>query len=151
MVRGKDNGIGIGLVEAFDLTDEVPAKLANISSRGFVETGENVMIGGFIVGGGNGGTRVVARAIGPSLQAAGVQGALADPMLRLVNAQGVNVRVNDNWKTDQQAEIVALGIQPTNDLESALVHSLSAGSYTAIVSGKDNGTGVGLVELYNVQ
>ena len=151
IVRGKDNGTGIGLVEVFDLSRDAPAKLANISSRGFVETNQNVMIGGFIVGGGTGGARVVARAIGPSLQAAGVQGALANPTLRLANAQGTTVRENDNWKDGDRAQLEALQIAPTHDLESAFVQTLAAGSYTAIVSGKDGGTGVGLVELYHVQ
>ena len=124
---------------------------ANISSRGFVEAGENVMIGGFIVRGGGGGTRVVIRALGPSLSDRGVEGALADPTLQLVDANGSEIRANDNWKESQQGELEALQIAPANDLESALIATLGGGNYTAIVRGKNDTTGVGLVEVYNVQ
>ena len=147
VVRGAGDTTGIGLVEVYDLAQSAPATLANISSRGFVETGENVMIGGFIVGSS---TRVVVRAIGPSLAAAGVAGALQDPMLRLVDVNGTEVRANDDWKSDQRAEIEATGIPPGDERESALVANLAAGSYTAIVRGKNNTAGVGLVEVYNV-
>jgi hypothetical protein len=133
----------------------VNSKLANISTRGFVDTGDNVMIGGLIVGGGfSGGTaRVIVRGLGPSVP---VAGALGDPTLELRDSSGTLVGSNDNWKTrpdgsSQQAEIEATTIQPTNDLESALVQTLPAGSYTAIVRGKSNTTGVGLVEAYNLQ
>ena len=113
------------------------------------------MIGGLIVGGGSGGgtTRVIVRALGPSVP---VAGALGDPTLELRDGSGTLVASNDNWKTrpdgsSQQAEIEATGIPPTNDLESALVQTLPAGNYTAIVRGKNNTTGVGLVEVYNLQ
>ena len=150
VVRGKNDSTGIGLIEVYDLAQGAQAQLANISSRGFVETGENVLIGGLIVGSGRGDTRVAVRAIGPSLGSQGVNGALADPTLELVDANGTTVRANDNWKSDQQGEIEALGIQPSNDLESALVASVGASNYTAIVRGNGNTTGVGLVEVYNV-
>ena len=151
VVRGKNDSTGIGLVEVYDLAQAAQSQLANISSRGFVESGENVLIGGFIVGGGSGTVRVVIRAIGPALANEGVAGALQDPTLELADANGATVRANDNWKSDQQAELEALSIQPSNDLESALVAPVSAGNYTAIVRGKSDGTGVGLVEVYNVQ
>ena len=151
VVRGQGDTTGIGLVEVYDLGAAAQSKLANISSRGFVEAGENVMIGGFIVGGGGEGTRVVVRALGPSLADRGVEGALQDPTLQLVDANGSEIRANDNWRDSQQAELEALSIQPANDAEAALIAALGAGNYTAIVSGKDGGTGVGLVEVYNVQ
>jgi hypothetical protein len=153
IVRGK-NGTGIGLIEVYDLSAAADAKLANISSRGFVDTGENALIGGFIAGGKGPGatdTTVVVRVLGPSLKNSGVSDPLSDPMLQLVNANGTTVRSNDSWKSDQEAELEAIGIQPSNDVEPALAVTLSAGNYTAIVRGKDNGTGVALVEIYNVQ
>jgi len=124
----------------------------NISSRGFVDSGDNAMIGGLIVAGSGGAdTRVVVRAVGPSLTNAGVDGALQDPTLELVNANGVTVRANDNWRAEQEGEIATTQLQPNNSLESAIVETLAAGNYTAIVRGKDNTKGVGLVEVYNIQ
>ncbi|MDQ6625159.1 MAG: hypothetical protein M3Y69_03315, partial [Verrucomicrobiota bacterium] len=151
VVRGKNNSVGIGVVEVYDLAQTAKAKLANISSRGFVDTGDNALIGGFIAGGSGGGTntKVVIRAIGPSLADAGVAGSLADPTLELKDANGSTVRGNDNWKDSQQAELEAIGIQPKKDAESALIATLPAGNYTAIVRGKGDTTGVGLVEVYN--
>lgn len=150
-VRGKNDTTGIGLVEIYDVASGVNAKLANISSRGFVETGENVLIGGFIVSGGGPETRVVLRAIGPSLGASGVEGALRDPVLELIDANGMVVRENDDWKQSQQSDLEALQIAPANDLESALIANVSGGNYTAIVRGNGETAGVGLVEVYNVQ
>ncbi len=154
ILAGNNGGAGAGLVEVYDLGQGANSQLANISTRGFVETGDNVMIGGFIAGGGSGsGTaRVMVRALGPSLP---VIGALADPTVELRDGNGMLVASDDNWKTrpdgsSQQAEIEATGLAPTNDLESALVQSLASGNYTAIVRGKNNTTGVGLVEFYNL-
>ena len=148
VMRGAGESTGVGLVEVYDLAGAADSELANISSRGFVQTGEDVMIGGFIVGAG---TRVIVRAIGPSLGNQGVAGALQDPTLQLVDANGTEVRANDNWKSDQQAEIEATGVPPNNDAESALVAALPAGNYTAVVRGTGETTGVGLVEVYNLQ
>jgi len=157
IVRGSGSTTGIGLVEAYDLgtaSMEVrsSAQLANISSRGFVGTDDNVMIGGFIIGG-NGGANgtVVVRAIGPSLKPFGIDNALADPTLELRDANGSLLQGNDNWKDTQQAEISATGLAPSDDKESALLAALPNGSYTAIMRGKGNTTGVGLVEIYTVQ
>ena len=150
VVRGQGDATGIGLVEVYDLGAAAQSKLANISSRGFVEAGENVMIGGFIVGGGGEGTRVVVRALGPSLGNQGVEGALQNPTLQLVDANGSEIRANDDWKESQQTELEALQIAPVNDLESALIATLGSGNYTAIVRGSGDSTGVGLVEVYNV-
>jgi len=154
IVRGKNGGTGIALVEAYDLDQAAPSKLANISTRGFVDTGNNVMIGGFILGGSTPGSKVLVRAIGPSLP---VSGALADPTLELHNGNGATIATNDNWKINdatgqsQEADIRATTIPPSNDLESAVLTTLPPGNYTAIVAGKNGGTGVGLVEVYNLQ
>jgi hypothetical protein len=157
ILAGKNGGTGVGLVEVYDLAQAANSKLANISSRGFVDTGDNVMIGGLIIGPGQAGNaKVIVRAIGPSLTAVGVQGALADPTLELHDGSGTTIASNDNWKlrpdgSSQQAEIEATTIPPANDLESAIVSALPPGNYTAVVRGKNNSTGVGLVEVYNLQ
>jgi Carboxypeptidase regulatory-like domain/Beta-propeller repeat len=146
IVRGVNNGTGIGLVEAYDLDRSVDSKLANISTRGLVQTGDNVLIAGTIILGQTS-QNVIVRAIGPSLN---VTGKLADPTLELRDGNGGLVRSNDNWRSDQEAEIIATGIPPTNDLESAIVATLPANgaSYTAIVRGVNNTTGVAVVEVY---
>ena len=153
VLRGQHNSVGVGALELYDLATAANSKLANISARGFVDSGDNALIGGFIAGALSGGpnTKVAVRAIGPSLSAQGVSDPLADPTLALVDANGATVRANDNWRTDQEAELEAIGIQPKNDAEAALVATLPAGSYTAIVRGADNGTGIGVVEVYNLQ
>lgn len=151
VVRGKDAATGVALVEVYDLNPMADALLANLSTRGFVQTGSDVMIGGFIVGGASGADKVVVRALGPSLAQAGVSNALANPMLELRDGNGVLVSANDNWKESDQAEVESTGLAPSHDLESAIVRNLSPGSYTAIVSGAGGGTGLGLVEVYNLQ
>jgi N-acetylneuraminic acid mutarotase len=155
VLAGKNGGTGIGLVEVYDLAQGANSKMANISTRGFVDTGDNVMIGGLIIGGGGSGStaQVLVRALGPSVP---VAGALGDPTLELHDGSGTTIASNDNWKTrpngtSQQGEIEATTIPPTNDLESALLSTLGPGNYTAIVRGKNNTTGVGLVEVYNLQ
>jgi plastocyanin len=150
VVIGQDGGTGVGLVEGYDLDQAADSQFDNISTRGFVETGTNVMIGGFILGGESGNANVVVRALGPSLTAFGVSGALADPTLELHDENGALVQSNDNWKSTQQTEIEATGLQPTNDLESAVFEILAPGAYTAIVAGKDTLTGVALVEVYQL-
>ncbi len=146
-VRGVNNGTGIGVVEAYDLNQTVNSKLANISTRGLVQTGDNVMIGGLIVLG-QSPLRVIVRAIGPSLP---VVGALEDPTLELRDGFGTLLASNDDWRDGgQEAEIIATGIPPSADLESAIVRNLNPGNYTAIVRGFDNGTGVALVEAYGL-
>ena len=146
IVRGNGNSTGIGVVEAYDLSPSANSKLANIATRGFVDTGDNVMIGGFITGGD---AQVVIRAIGPSLGNFGISGALQDPTLDLVNANGDVIRSNNNWRESQPNEIAATGLQPGDDRESALIESLPAGNYTAVVRGVGNSTGIGLVEIYD--
>jgi hypothetical protein len=151
IVRGKNNGTGIGLVEVYDLNQGADSQLGNISTRGFVGTGQNVMIGGIIVGKSG---KILVRAIGPSLGNAGIQNPLQDPTLDLRNGNGDPIAFNDNWKdqpADQRAAIQATGIPPSNDKESAILRTFSPGNFTAIVRGKNNRVGVGLVEFYQVQ
>jgi hypothetical protein len=146
IVRGVGDGTGVGLVEAYDLDHSVDSKLANISTRGLVQAEDNVLIAGTIVLG-PASQRVLVRALGPSVP---VSGKLADPSLELRDANGALIRSNDNWRTDQEAEIIATTIPPTNDLESAIVETLPANgaAYTAIVRGAGGTTGVAVVEVY---
>jgi hypothetical protein len=158
ILAGKNGGTGVGVVEVYDLSAGANSRLGNISSRGFVDTNDNAMIGGLIVGSGNPGdyARVLVRALGPSLTASGVQGALQDPTLELHDANGATTATNDNWKINdqsqrsQEAELRATITVPPNDLESVIVATLLPGPATAIVRGKNNGTGVALVEVYNL-
>jgi hypothetical protein len=151
IVKGKNNTSGVGLVEVYDLSQAVLAKLANISTRAFVSTANNIVIAGFILGGNNGSDRIVVRGIGPSLTTAGVPNALANPTLELRNSNGALLIANDDWQDDQAqaAELSAAGLAPTNVLESGIAMTLSPGLYTALLAGLNNGTGVGLVEVYD--
>ncbi len=146
VLRGANNTTGVSLVEAYDLTPSANSKLANISTRGLVQTGDNVLIGGIIVTG-NTARNILVRGIGPSLP---VGGALADPTLELFNANGASLSSNDNWRSTQEAAIIATTIPPTSELESAIVRSLAPGNYTAILRGAQNATGVALVEVYEL-
>jgi hypothetical protein len=139
---------GLALVEVYDL-DAEHSVLANISTRGKVETGDAVMIGGFIVGGADP-TEVLVRAIGPSLAKEGVSEPLSDPVLDLYDSNGRLISTNDNWRSTEQAAIAATGIAPLNDNESAILATLAPGSYTAIVRGQHLTSGVALVEVYNL-
>ena len=151
ILAGKNGGTGVGLVEIYDTNQATDSQLANISTRGFVQTGTNVMIGGFILGGGNN-TEVVVRGIGPSLAQVGLSNVLADPTLELRNSNGALLISNDNWQDDptSAAQLTAHGLAPQNSLESGIFSSLPPGAFTAILAGKDGGTGIGLVEIYNV-
>jgi hypothetical protein len=151
ILRGKDQGTGVGLVEIYDLNQEVDSKLANLSTRAFVDTGDHIVIAGFTLGGNGGGDRIVVRGIGPSLTALGVANALADPTLELRNSDGALLVANNDWQDDPAAagEITAAGLAPTNPLESGIAATLSPGLYTALLSGVNNGIGVGLVEVYD--
>jgi hypothetical protein len=156
ILRGKGDTTGVGLVEAYDISQTTAAPLANISTRGYTRSGDNVMIGGFILGGssnanGTGSAKVVVRGLGPSLSAAGVPNVLLDPTVALHDADGTTILANDNWRDSQEAEIAATGLAPTDQRESAMVGILPPGSYTAVVSGKDDNSGNALVEIYNLQ
>ena len=149
------------MVEVYDLAQGANSQLGNISTRGFVDANDNAMIGGFIVGGT--GTRADIRGflsgalLGPSLSSSGVQGALQDPTLELHDANGATTATNDNWKTNdqsqqpQESEVRATGLAPSSDLEAVIVAALPPGPGTAIVRGKNDGTGVALIEIYNLQ
>jgi hypothetical protein len=153
IVGGKDNSSGIAVVEVYDLGTasldaSSTAKLAQISTRGVVLTGDDVMIGGFIVQ--TNAAKVIVRAIGPSLNGI-VPGALQDTVLELHDGSGATIASNDDWRTDQQQEIIDTSVPPTDNRESAIVATLNPGAYTAIVRGKGNTTGVALVEVYGLQ
>jgi hypothetical protein len=145
-IRGANNTTGIGVAQAYDLSLTSPAKLANVSTRGFVQAGDNLMIGGFITV--NGPLRVVVRGIGPSLIPFGIPNALVDPTLELRDGNGALILGNDNWRQGQEAELTATGLQPSNNLESALVMTLQPGGYTALLRGTNNGVGVGVLEVF---
>ena len=145
---------GVGLVEIYDLNSGVNAKLANISTRGFVQTADNVMIGGFALGGSSiNPAKIVVRALGPSLTAAGINNALSNPTLQLFDNNGQSVAFNHNWQDDpsQATQLQTLNLAPTNPSESALVTMLPPGLYTAVVAGQGGGTGIGLIEVYAIQ
>ena len=124
-------------------------KATNISTRGMVGTGQNELIAGFSISG-NQAKKVIVRALGPTLSNLGVSGALADPTITIVNSNNVVVASNDNWRNTQETEIAASGFAPPNDLESAIIATLASGSYTAVVTGKNGGTGIGLVDVYQL-
>ena len=133
-------------------TPPPPAQAINLSTRMHVDVGDRVGIGGFIITGGSG-KNVIIRAIGPTLTQFGIDPAavLADPVLELHGPAGFTTVINNNWRTTQQAAIQATGIPPTNDLESAIVATLLPGQYTAIVRGNGGTTGIGLVEVYDLE
>ena len=125
--------------------------LANISTRGSVGTGDDVLIGGFILQpDGGASSTILARAIGPSLAAAQVAGPLQDPEIELYDSNGASIAFNDNWKDSQETQIEATGLAPQNDQESAILKTLAAGPYTAIVRGVNMTSGVALVEIYRL-
>ena len=153
VVSDKDGGTGVTLAEVYDLDQTADSRLANISSRAPVGTGSDVLIGGFITGTKIGATRVAIRALGPSLQQFGIANPLPDPRVELHNANGALLASNDNWQSNasQAALITGYGLAPPNTLESAIAISLGPGRYTAIVTGKNNQTGIGLIEIYDEQ
>ncbi|HEV2842851.1 MAG TPA: hypothetical protein VGW39_16135 [Chthoniobacterales bacterium] len=147
VVRGSHGQTGVSIVELYDLSSSSAASLANLSTRGFVESGDKVMIGGFILSGSG---EVVVRALGPSLAQSGIANPLGNPSLQLIDGNGQMISANDDWvDAVNEAAIRATGLQPTNNLESAILVSLPGGAYTAIVNGH-NQPGVGLVEVYNL-
>jgi hypothetical protein len=154
IIRGKNGTNGIGLIEVYDNDSAAASELGNISTRGFVQTGSEVMIGGFVLGGSSNPTNIAVRALGPSLTTSGVSNVLADPTLKLYNADGTIMVSNDDWQSDPvaAAELTAVGLAPSNPKESAVFTTLAPpGQFTAIVAGKNGEAGVALVEIYNVK
>jgi hypothetical protein len=151
IVRGNGNTSGIALIEVYDLNQGVDSRLANISTRAFVSTGDNIVIAGFVLGGNGDDGRIIVRGLGPSLGALGVANALANPTLELRDNNGALLLANNDWQDnpDQVVEIIAAGLAPTNNLESALAAALPPGPYTALLAGLNNGSGIGLVEVYD--
>lgn len=147
VLGGKGGTTGVGVVEVYDLDLTVDSKLANISTRGLVNQGDDVLIAGTIIVG-NGSTNVLFRAIGPSLP--GVANALLDPTLELHDGQGGIIATNDNWQDTQKDAIQATTIPPSDPREAAILHQLSPGNYTAVVRGKNNTTGIAVVEAYQI-
>jgi hypothetical protein len=151
ITRGNRNTLGIALVEVYDLGQGANSKLANLSTRAFVSSGDDIVIAGFMLGGNIGESRVVVRGIGPSLTAVGVLGALADPVLELRDSHGALLVSNNDWQDDpaQAAELTEAGLAPTHQLESGLTATLPPGPYTALLAGLNGATGIGLVEVYD--
>jgi hypothetical protein len=152
IVRGNGNTSGVALVEVYDLNQGVDSKLANLSTRAFVSTSDNIVIAGFMLGGTSGTSgNVVVRGIGPSLALAGVTNALADPTLELRDNNGTLLVANNDWQDNpvQASEITAAGLAPTNTRESAAAATLPPGLYTALLAGRNNATGIGVVEVYD--
>jgi glucose/arabinose dehydrogenase len=153
IVKGQGNRTGVGLVEVYDVQPTSASHLGNVSGRAFVQTGTDVLIAGFIVGNNIGASKLVVRALGPSLAQSGLTNFLPDPTLELRDNNGALVTANDNWQDNsaQAAQISADGLAPGNSVESAIAASLVPGTYTAIVADKSSRPGVGLVEVYNLQ
>lgn len=147
ILRGVNNTTGIGVIEVYDLDNIVDSQLANISSRGLVQTGDNVLFAGMIVVG-QATRNVIVRAIGPSLS---IPGKLGDPMLELHDSNGTRLESNDNWiDSPNKQAIIDSTVAPTNDLEPAILRPLAPGNYTAVVSGANNTTGIAVVEVYTL-
>ena len=151
ILAGKNDGTGVGLVELYDLSQSANSQLANISTRGFVMTGNDVMIGGFILGG-NANTRVAVRGIGPSLAQFGLSPILADPTLELHDSNGLVLARNDDWQDApaEAAQLSANGLSLSDPKEAGIFISLPPGQFTAILAGRNGGVGIGLVEIYNL-
>jgi hypothetical protein len=151
IVRGKNNTTGVALVEVYDLSQTVPSKLGNISTRAFVGSGSNIVIAGFMLDNNSGDDRVVVRGLGPSLSSFGLSPLLADPTLELRDANGVLLISNNDWQDSpsQSAQLTAAGLAPSNAKEAALAATLPPGLYTALLSGLNGGTGIGIVEVYD--
>jgi hypothetical protein len=153
ILTGKGNTSGIGLVEVYDNDSSVDAELSNISTRGFVDGQDNVMIGGFILGSSSRTGQIAIRGLGPSLAQFGLNPVLADPTLELHDANGNKLISNDDWLDDptSAALLTANGLALSNKKESGIFTSLPAGTFTAILAGKNGGIGIGLVEIYNLK
>lgn len=149
-VHGADDGTGVGLLELYEGDASADSRLANISSRGFVGSGSDVMIAGFIVSGSAGQARLIVRGLGPSLSDRGVAEPLLDPLLEVRDVNGTLITANDNWLDTQQAEIEATTLAPQNEFEAAAALWAAPGVYTATLQGNGGGTGIGVLELYRL-
>lgn len=153
IVSGNSNSSGVALVEVYDLNYGVESKLANLSTRAFVGTGDDIVIAGFLLSNGSASNEVIVRGIGPSLAPSGfpAEAVVADPTLELRDNSGTLVMANDNWQDDpwQAAAITAAGLAPGNNLEAAIAATLPPGLYTALLAGMNHGTGIGVVEVYD--
>ncbi|HEY1583364.1 MAG TPA: sialidase family protein [Chthoniobacterales bacterium] len=151
VLEGKDGTTGTAIVEAYDLDPTPASQFGNISTRGFVGVGDNVLIGGLIISDeASAQANVIVRALGPSLGDSGVMDALQDPTLELHDSNGTTLATNDNWQDTQPGIIASAGLAPNDSRESAIFASLPAGLYTAVVQGANATTGIGLVEVYNI-
>lgn len=153
IVTGKNNTSGVAVVEVYDTDQTVDSELANISTRGFVQNGENVMIGGFTLGGNSSNAQIAVRGIGPSLAQFGLNPVLQDPTLELVDANGTVLVTNDDWTDDlaSAALLTANGLALKDTKESGIFTSQPPGQFTAILAGKNGGIGIGLIEIYNLR
>ncbi|PYK29275.1 MAG: hypothetical protein DME57_10880 [Verrucomicrobia bacterium] len=151
ILRGNGTGVGICTFEVYDIDSAAASKLANLSTRAFVKTGNNVVIAGFVLGKNNGNDRIILRGLGPSLSSFGISNPLQDPTLELRNANGALLRSNNDWADDpvQAADLIAAGLAPSNTKESAIATTMAPGAYTAILAGNNGGQGVGTVEVYD--
>jgi hypothetical protein len=154
IVRGKNNTSGVALVEVYDLNQGAASKLANLSTRAFVGTGDSIVIAGFLLSNNGTNDRIVVRGIGPSLAPGSfpASAVLANPTLELRDSSGTLLFANNDWQDDsvQAAELTAAGLALTNQLESGIATMLPPGLYTALLAGADNGTGIGVVEVYDL-
>jgi hypothetical protein len=153
LLTGKGGTTGVGLVEIYDVNPGADSQLSNLSTRGFVQGSNSVLIAGFILGGNNtGNDRVAIRGLGPSLSQFGLSPVLADPTLELHDGNGATLITNDDWATDPgAANLILFNLAPSNPKEAAIFTSLPPGTFTAILAGKNGGTGIGTVEVYNLQ
>ena len=147
-VNDTHNNSGVALFDLYDLHSP-GSQMINLSTRGKVETGNRVMIGGFIILGEQP-TSYMIRAIGPSLLDAGIANALLDPVLDIYNGDGVLINSNDDWRSDQQQQIIDSGLAPSNDREPAIIVTLAPGPYTGVIRGAGDSSGVALFEIYKL-
>jgi len=153
ILTGKNGTTGVGLVEIYDNNAAADSELANISTRGFIQTGPNVMIGGFTLGNNTNSTHIAVRGIGPSLAQFGLTNLLADPTLTLHDSNGTILVSNDDWTDDPTTatELFARGLAPQDPKESGIFTLLPPGQFTAILGGKNGGIGIGVIEIYNLK
>ncbi len=150
-VTDEHGGSGVGLLEIYDLDRQSNSRLGNISARGFVGRGDDVLIGGFIIAGTAAQAPILVRAMGPSLASAGVTDALPDPTLELRDMNGALVASNNDWRDSQAAEVLGSSLAPPSDKEPAAVANVAPGAYTAVVRGRHRTTGIAVLEVYRLR